>query len=101
MVNTTTEPITLTKVKESRVCESAREQLDVAIIGAGPYGLSAAAHLKARGLEVCVFGQPMDFWASKMPKGMLLRSPRVASTISDPMNAFTLEACSSPSFYVC
>jgi len=92
MVNTTPEPITLTKLTQPRVCETARKQLDVAIIGAGPYGLSAAAYLKARGLEVCVFGQPMDFWASKMPEGMLLRSPRVASTISDPMNALTLEA---------
>ena len=36
---------------------------DVAIIGAGPYGLSAAAHLKAAdGLDVRVFGEPMSFW---------------------------------------
>jgi FAD-dependent urate hydroxylase len=65
---------------------------DVTIIGAGPYGLSAAAHLKAIGLGVQIFGQPMEFWADKMPEGMLLRSPRPASTISDPRSAFTLEA---------
>jgi 2-polyprenyl-6-methoxyphenol hydroxylase-like FAD-dependent oxidoreductase len=36
---------------------------DVAIVGAGPYGLSAAAHLKAAdGLDVRVFGEPMSFW---------------------------------------
>ena len=65
---------------------------DVALIGAGPYGLSAAAHLKASGFGVRLFGEPMDFWASKMPQGMLLRSPRVASSISDPNLRLTLEA---------
>jgi FAD-dependent urate hydroxylase len=65
---------------------------DVAVIGAGPYGLSAGAHLKANGLRVRVFGEPMEFWADKMPAGMLLRSPREASSISDPADAFTLEA---------
>ena len=64
---------------------------DVAIIGAGPYGLSSAAHLKALGMEVRVFGEPMEFWANGTPPGMLLRSPREASTISDPKSAFTLE----------
>jgi hypothetical protein len=65
---------------------------DVAIIGAGPYGLSAGVHLKAKGISVCVFGEPMEFWASKMPAGMLLRSPRAASSLSDPDKAFSLEA---------
>ncbi len=65
---------------------------EVAIIGAGPYGLSAAAHLSTAGLDVRVFGEPMEFWANGMPAGMLLRSPREASTISDPQSAFTLEA---------
>ncbi len=46
---------------------------DVAVIGAGPYGLSAGAHLKAKGIAACVFGEPMEFWANKMPEGMLLR----------------------------
>jgi FAD-dependent urate hydroxylase len=64
---------------------------DVAIIGAGPYGLSAGVHLKAKGLAVRVFGEPMEFWAKNMPEGMLLRSPRVASNLSDPKRAFTLE----------
>jgi thioredoxin reductase len=65
---------------------------DAAIIGAGPYGLSAGAHLQALGMRVCMFGSPMDFWANRMPAGMLLRSPRAASTISDPRSALTLEA---------
>ena len=71
---------------------TAAAHLDVAVIGAGPYGLSAGAHLKAKGMAVCVFGEPMEFWAKKMPEGMLLRSPRVASNLSDPDGAFTLEA---------
>lgn len=65
---------------------------EVAVIGAGPYGLSAGAHLKAQGIAARVFGEPMEFWAHKMPEGMLLRSPRVASSLSDPDRAFTLEA---------
>ena len=65
---------------------------EVVVIGAGPYGLSAAAHLKSKGVSVRVFGKPMNFWATKMPAGMLLRSPREASNISNPTRAFQLEA---------
>lgn len=65
---------------------------NVAIVGAGPYGLSAAAHLHAMGVDTRVFGKPMQFWDTGMPTGMLLRSPRPASTISDPGDRFTLEA---------
>ena len=72
-------------------------QCEVAVIGAGPYGLSAGAHLKAKGISARVFGEPMEFWAKKMPEGMLLRSPRVASNLSDPGGAFTLEAYESAS----
>lgn len=70
---------------------------EVAIIGAGPYGLSAGVHLKKTGIGVRVFGEPMEFWANKMPEGMLLRSPRVASNLSDPDHAFTLDAYESAS----
>ena len=71
---------------------SASTHCDVAVIGAGPYGLSAGVHFKAKGIAARVFGEPMEFWANKMPEGMLLRSPRVASSLSDPDRAFTLEA---------
>jgi cation diffusion facilitator CzcD-associated flavoprotein CzcO len=67
-----------------------RLECDVVVIGAGPYGLSAGTHLKAKGVSVRVFGEPMEFWAKKMPEGMLLRSPRVASNISDAGDSFTL-----------
>jgi hypothetical protein len=66
---------------------------DVAILGAGPYGLSAAAHLsECQSLDFRVIGEPMSFWERHMPAGMLLRSPRVASHISDPHRRFTLDA---------
>ncbi len=66
---------------------------DVVIIGAGPYGLSAAAHLRTvKGLEARIFGEPMSFWESNMPSGMLLRSNWTATQIADPHRALTLEA---------
>jgi FAD-dependent urate hydroxylase len=66
---------------------------DVAIIGAGPYGLSAAAHLRTiKGLEVRVFGEPMSFWDSNMPVGMLLRSNWTATQIGSPNGTLSLEA---------
>jgi hypothetical protein len=65
---------------------------DVAIVGAGPFGLSAAAHLAAaNGLDVRVFGDPMSFWQRKMPVGMLLRSPWAACNLSDPAGDWTLD----------
>src|SRR6266568_1627425 len=56
----------------------------VAIIGAGPYGLAAAAHLRAQRLEIRVLGEPMEFWKQHMPRGMLLRSSAAASSLGDP-----------------
>jgi len=44
------------------------------VIGAGPYGLSAAALAQQRGLDVTIVGGPMEFWRRHMPAGMLLRS---------------------------
>jgi FAD-dependent urate hydroxylase len=65
---------------------------DVAILGAGPYGLSVAAHLRrSKLLDLRVLGGPMSFWERHMPAGMLLRSPRVATHISDPQRRLTLD----------
>jgi cation diffusion facilitator CzcD-associated flavoprotein CzcO len=65
---------------------------DVAVIGAGPYGLSVAAHLTATDdLHVRVFGWPMSFWEEHMPVGMLLRSPWPACHLSDPADEWTLD----------
>lgn len=63
---------------------------DVAIIGAGPYGLSLAAHLAARGVEHAVIGLPMAAWSTGMPKGMSLKSEGSASNLFDPDGASTL-----------
>lgn len=63
----------------------------VVIVGAGPYGLAAASHLRSAGVETTVFGQPMKFWQENMPRGMWLRSSWEASHISDPENALTLD----------
>lgn len=67
--------------------------LDAVILGAGPYGLAAGAHLRTiAGLEIRAFGEPMSFWSSSMPKGMLLRSSWEASHIADPDGALSLDA---------
>ena len=62
---------------------------DVAIIGAGPYGLSAAAKLRRAGVETHVVGDPMSFWRG-MPAGMLLRSNWSASNIADQVGELSL-----------
>lgn len=62
----------------------------VAIVGAGPYGLSIAAHLRSCGIPFRIFGRPMDSWLGHMPKGMMLKSDGFASNIYDPGSKFTL-----------
>lgn len=66
--------------------------VDVAIIGAGPYGLSLAAHLRAASVNYRHFGVPMRLWRESMPQGMYLKSQGFASNLSDPRHAYTLEA---------
>jgi hypothetical protein len=65
--------------------------IDVAIVGAGPYGLSLASHLCARGIGFRIFGQPMQSWRAHMPAGMRLKSEAFATSLSDPSGCFTLE----------
>lgn len=64
--------------------------LPVAVIGAGPYGLSTAAHLRARGIATRVFGSPMVSWREHMPAGMILKSTPSASSIDAPQPGHTL-----------
>ena len=66
--------------------------VDIAIVGAGPYGLSLAAHLKDSGRTVRIFGSPMKFWSDHMPQGMHLKSEGFASSLSDPAAEFPLKA---------
>jgi thioredoxin reductase len=65
---------------------------DIVIIGAGPYGLSVAAHLRARGLDFRIFGSPMQTWLENMPDGMHLKSEGFASSLYDPEASLTLPA---------
>ncbi|MEV0586812.1 NAD(P)-binding domain-containing protein [Nonomuraea sp. NPDC050310] len=64
--------------------------VDVAVVGAGPYGLSAAAYSIEAGLDTQVFGRPMYAWARHMPVGMLLKSEPFASHLADPAGEYTL-----------
>jgi cation diffusion facilitator CzcD-associated flavoprotein CzcO len=65
---------------------------DVAIIGAGPYGLSVAAQLAARGVSFRIFGRALDTWRNHMPKDMLLKSEGFGSCLSHPSKDSTLKA---------
>ncbi len=58
------------------------DRLDVAVVGAGPFGLSVAAHLPQR--KVRVFGEPMQTWRTRMPPDMLLRSDWEETSLSAP-----------------
>ncbi|GAB2833225.1 hypothetical protein GCM10027091_74280 [Streptomyces daliensis] len=60
------------------------------VIGAGPYGLSTTAHLRARGIPVRTFGDPMASWRERMPAGMLLKSTPGASSIDAPQPGHAL-----------
>ena len=61
-----------------------RPAYDAVVVGAGPYGLSTAAHLRRRGLRVAVFGRTLEMWRDHMPTGMRLRSHWWATNLSDP-----------------
>ena len=73
-----------------RECNIPRKA-DIAIIGAGPYGLSIAAHLSATGADFLIFGKPMAVWREGMPHGMYLKSEGFACSLFHPRNEMTLE----------
>src|SRR5215469_5783905 len=68
---------------------------DVAIVGAGPYGLSIAAQLAHRNVPHRIFGLPMHTWRNMFP-GMSLKSPDFGTNIYTPEsgNSF-VEYCES------
>lgn len=65
------------------------DDIEVAVIGAGPHGLSATIHLRRAGVAAHAFGEPMSFWRS-MPKGMRLRSNLSATNMIEPAGPFSL-----------
>jgi NADPH-dependent 2,4-dienoyl-CoA reductase/sulfur reductase-like enzyme len=70
---------------------SADRACELAIIGAGPYGLGANAALRDVDLDVRVFGTPMSFWRERMPVGMLMKSPWTATSFAGPDSGVTLD----------
>jgi cation diffusion facilitator CzcD-associated flavoprotein CzcO len=63
---------------------------DLLIVGAGPFGLSTAAHARHLGIDHLIIGEPMRFWQAHMPNGMYLRS--ACDWHLDPQNVDTMEA---------
>jgi FAD-dependent urate hydroxylase len=74
-----------------RAGRTARSRSPVVIIGAGPNGLAVAAHLRHAGIETLSFGEPLESWSRHMPAGMLLRSRRRSTHISDPRQDLTID----------
>ncbi len=66
-----------------------RERLDIAVVGAGPYGLSVAAHLAGR--NVRTFGAPMETWRTRMPPYMFLRSDWQETSLAAPGNLGSID----------
>ncbi|MFE1881996.1 FAD-dependent oxidoreductase [Streptomyces diastatochromogenes] len=58
--------------------------MPVVVVGAGPYGLSVAAHLRAAGAPVRIFGEVMGSWRHAMATGMFLKSTPAATDLSAP-----------------
>ena len=65
--------------------------VEVVVIGAGPYGLSVAAHLRQRRVPFRIFGKTMSMWRDHTPIGMTLKSDGFASNLSAPGEGYTLE----------
>jgi cation diffusion facilitator CzcD-associated flavoprotein CzcO len=61
------------------------------VIGAGPYGISLATHLRARQVPFEIVGEPMQSWRKHMPPGMVLKSEPFASSLWDPDRVHSLE----------
>jgi lysine/ornithine N-monooxygenase len=70
----------------------------IAIVGAGPYGLSLAAHLAARNIEHRIFGAPMQFWSQIAGAGgeRYLKSYCFGTNISTPKSGYSFADYSAP-----
>ena len=77
--------------RHTRLGIALNKPAQVAIVGAGPYGLSIAAHLRACGIRFRIFGRAMESWSTRMPADMLLKSEGFASNLYDPEGQFTLK----------
>ncbi len=70
----------------------------IAIIGAGPYGLSLAAHLAARNVKHRIFGRPMQFWSDIAEAGgeRYLKSYCFGTNISTPKLGYSFADYNEP-----
>lgn len=48
--------------------------VELLVVGAGPYAYAAAAFAQDRGVSTRIVGRPMSFWRDQMPADMYLRS---------------------------
>jgi len=73
-------------------------KIAVAIIGAGPYGLSLATHLAARKVEHRIFGDPMLFWSQIADAGgrRYLKSYCFGADLSTPCFGYSFADYSRP-----
>jgi cation diffusion facilitator CzcD-associated flavoprotein CzcO len=74
------------------------KRVAVAIVGAGPYGLSLAAHLAARNVRHRIFGRPMRFWSDIADAGgeRYLKSYCFGTNVSAPAPGFSFADYSGP-----
>ena len=70
----------------------------IAIIGAGPYGLSLAAHLAEHKIEHRIFGRPMQFWSqiSDAAGERYLKSYCFGTNLSAPSPGFSFSDYNTP-----
>ena len=73
-------------------------RVHVAIVGAGAYGLSLAAHLEAMGINYRIFGRPMQFWSNVAAAGdgRYLKSFCFGADLSTPRPGFSFADFSRP-----
>jgi lysine/ornithine N-monooxygenase len=64
------------------------EATEVAVLGAGPYGMAIAAHLASKRIDHVVFGYPFSTWRDHMPKGMFLKSEPYGSDVAAPATGY-------------
>ncbi|MGH3278947.1 MAG: FAD-dependent oxidoreductase [Trebonia sp.] len=67
---------------------------DVLIIGAGPYGLSISAHLRALKVNHLIVGAPMDGYRIYSPAGMMMKSEPYASAFASPQPGYDVRGFS-------
>jgi thioredoxin reductase len=65
---------------------------EVLVVGAGPFGLSISAYLRALGVDHVIAGRPMNTWRVHVPAGMLMKSEPYASAIAAPGRTHDLAA---------